>query len=165
MNLKTLDVGCGNNPTGDVNVDLFLNEHTFQGDSTSLKFIDAKKIRNPVKADAHFLPFKTNSFEEVYSSHVLEHLQSPTKALLEMIRVSREKVFFVVPHKFCKGHKKALRIGVHKHTFSSTSVIKWLTWLKLDFSAQTTFEGILNKFLPLAYLPSEIKVEIWKATN
>jgi hypothetical protein len=35
-----LDVGCGNNPTGNVNVDLFMNEETLHIDSRKNRFIE-----------------------------------------------------------------------------------------------------------------------------
>ena len=45
-----------------------------------------------VRADLNFpLPFKSNAFDVVVCSHVLEHLDSPIKALWEIRRVLKEK--------------------------------------------------------------------------
>jgi ubiquinone/menaquinone biosynthesis C-methylase UbiE len=160
-----LDVGCGNNPTGNVNVDLFMNEKTLHLDSYKNRFIDAKRILNPVKADANHLPFRDNTFEEVYCGHVLEHLENPTKGLLELIRVTKGKLIVVLPHRYHYGHKRAFKVGTHKHTFSSVSAKQWLERLKLPYgySVTTTLKPrIFGSFIPLIQLPSEIHIEIWK---
>lgn len=73
-----LDVGCGNAPTGDVNVDLPGSERHREG----VKII-AKKIPNFVYASAYFLPFRDNCFDEVVSFHLLEHLETPILVLKE----------------------------------------------------------------------------------
>lgn len=67
-----LDIGCGHNLTGDVNVDL----------------VTVKTDKFFVKADAHNLPFRNQSFESAYSSHMMEHLLNPIQALKEMRRVA-----------------------------------------------------------------------------
>jgi ubiquinone/menaquinone biosynthesis C-methylase UbiE len=43
------------------------------------------------------LPFRDNSFDEVVSFHLLEHLEVPLAALREMVRVSKNLVAVVVP--------------------------------------------------------------------
>ena len=47
----------------------------------------SEPIENFVLGDAHHLPFKDRAFEEVASSHLLEHLDDPLQALREMRRV------------------------------------------------------------------------------
>ena len=42
-----------------------------------------------VKADAHFLPFKSTSFDYVIGISVIEHLENPAIAVREMLRVAR----------------------------------------------------------------------------
>jgi ubiquinone/menaquinone biosynthesis C-methylase UbiE len=163
-----LDVGCGNNPTGNVNVDLFMNEQTLHVDSHTKRFIDSKKIPNPVKADAQHLPFKDDAFEEVFCSHVLEHVENPTKALLELIRVSKSKVIVVLPHRYFPGHKRAFKIGTHKYTFSSITTKEWLKKLNLPYRyvTKTTFKPrIFGEFMPLLCFPSEIRIEIYKEVS
>jgi len=61
--LKILDVGCGDVPKGDVNLDVFFYV----------------KCENFIIAEAHHLPFKDGVFEKVYSKHCLEHLENPLK--------------------------------------------------------------------------------------
>lgn len=88
-----LDVGCGANPTGDVNVDLLVHESDYTWTQ------NPHNILNFVKATAEFLPFQTDCFDEVYSSHLLEHLDEPNIALNEMFRVSRHTVRTILPFK------------------------------------------------------------------
>jgi len=69
--MRTLDVGCGNVPKGDVNLDI----HYFG------------KWKNFLFGDAHHLPFKNGVFDKVYSSHTVEHLENPFKFFQEAKRV------------------------------------------------------------------------------
>lgn len=69
--MTVLDVGCGDRPTGDVNLDLF----------------NYGKCKNNVIAEAHQLPFKKNTFSKVYSKHCLEHFEDPIKFFQEAKRV------------------------------------------------------------------------------
>jgi SAM-dependent methyltransferase len=87
-----LDVGCGNTPTGDVNID-FLDSERHRG---GVK-LAAKSIPNFICASAYALPFRENFFDEVVSLNVLEHLEAPLIALKEMVRVSKGIVTIVVP--------------------------------------------------------------------
>ena len=67
-----LDVGCGNNACGDINLDLkyYPNSEQF------------------IIADAQNLPFRP-IFKKVYASHVLEHCLNPIKALREFGSVAQ----------------------------------------------------------------------------
>jgi len=69
--MKSLNVGCGSDPWGDVRVDVALRFITMHFEPTVL-------------ADAHHLPFKDGSFELVKASHLLEQLRNPQKALDEL---------------------------------------------------------------------------------
>lgn len=95
QNKLTLDVGCGDRPQGDVNVDCSIGETGelfFEGRS-----INPKKIKNFVLADAHHLPFIDNSFQKIVSYHTLEHLSNPEQALREFRRVSNGVVELAIP--------------------------------------------------------------------
>jgi len=91
-----LDVGCGSNPSGDVNCDLFLKDvgHRF---SQKGRELDIKKIPNFVLCDSQYLPFKNDAFDEVYSRHVIEHVKDPVLFLDETVRVSKDKVTIFCP--------------------------------------------------------------------
>jgi ubiquinone/menaquinone biosynthesis C-methylase UbiE len=72
--LKVLDVGCGNVPKGDVNLDLFFYT----------------KCKNFIIAEAHHLPFKNSTFEQVRCKHCLEHLENPLRFFKEAKRVLKK---------------------------------------------------------------------------
>lgn len=98
--MEILDIGCGNNPQGSVNVDLFL-EPTFHRNLDDQE-IKAHKIKNFVKCDASNLPFSDKAFDLAYSHHVLEHLENPLGTLKEWARVAR-RIRVVVPDlKICR---------------------------------------------------------------
>ena len=89
-------MGCGDKPKGDVNCDLYTNisphftvkEHDY---------IDPKKILNFVNCDARYLPFRSNSFDIVIGSHLLEHCRHPYDVLEEFKRVTSKKIVVEVP--------------------------------------------------------------------
>lgn len=67
--MKTLDVGCGDRGQGDVNLDVVRTK-------------DCDIIGN-----ACFLPFQDNCFNHLIAQALLEHLENPTLALREFMRV------------------------------------------------------------------------------
>ena len=95
MDGLTLNVGCGLQGIGDVNCDFYGEEfHQTFGN------VDTHVIRNFVKCDAHYLPFKTGSFKTVYSAHVIEHVRNPFLMLKEMVRCSSKYVTVICPHRW-----------------------------------------------------------------
>lgn len=111
-----IDVGCGNTPTGDVNVDLPSSER--HRDGTKLA---EKKIPNFIYASSYALPFRDNSFDEAVSFHLLEHLETPLTALREMVRVSKNVVATVVPAFAYRGE-----CGEHLYTWGEGSLFNLL---------------------------------------
>lgn len=67
-----LDVGCGSSKRGDIGIDIYRREGV------------------DVVADAHFLPFVSECFDEVFSVNLLEHLHSVGFALREQKRVLKK---------------------------------------------------------------------------
>ncbi len=106
-----LDVGCGNHPKGDVNVDV----RTVEVNVFYAEPINIKSIPNFVKADAEHLPFKDKVFSECISSHTIEHVENPFLAVKEMQRVTYGKVKFVTPLWFSHEYLSWLRPRCHKH--------------------------------------------------
>lgn len=82
-----LDLGGGNRPNPDASV--IVDSYNVPKDGKKRVVWDLEKFP---------YPFKDNSFDVVYMSHVLEHLKEPTKVLEEMHRIARHKVWFLVPH-------------------------------------------------------------------
>jgi SAM-dependent methyltransferase len=52
-----------------------------------------------VVAPGDELPFAEDSYDFVFSSHVVEHFPDPIKALREWVRVARRYVVVIVPHR------------------------------------------------------------------
>lgn len=89
-----LDVGSGNKPLDDVNVDLPDSDHhrADQGDPTLAP--------NFIYADGQKLPFRS-VFNFVSFRHVLEHIGAPLDAIGESYRVlKRGELLIVVPSQF-----------------------------------------------------------------
>ncbi|UCE15696.1 MAG: methyltransferase domain-containing protein [Candidatus Bathyarchaeota archaeon] len=95
-----LDIGCGSFPLGDVNVD------AKRGVLPTYIETISKKIVNFVFADAEHLPFRENTFNVVYASHLLEHVEHPFNVLLECNRVSCNVVYLHVPSPRCPNQSK-----------------------------------------------------------
>lgn len=171
---EVLDVGCGIRPRGDVNLDRFMNETTIHISRPKPMFINGKTMRNPVKADAQYLPFRPRVFDEVFSDNVVEHLDNPSQAVEEMIRVSKRKVTFIVPHRSQWHTRKRVKQPdprqIHKRTFGYSMVKKWLKQLidspsfnvkvTIDYKELVTLASLI--VLPIRS-PYTIVVEIQRA--
>jgi len=107
-----LDVDCGNAPSGDVNVDMPRSERHRAGIKLAMN-----RIPNLVYASVYNLPFRSDSFDEVVSFHLLEHLEVPLAALKEITRVSRNLVTVVVPAFAYRGE-----CGEHLYTWGEGSL-------------------------------------------
>lgn len=90
-----LDVGSGDKPfwRADVIVDKYLDDDQ-QRHSGEVVY-DKRKIF--LQADVENLPFKDKAFDFVFCSHLLEHVQNPDKAILELLRVAK-KGYIEVPY-------------------------------------------------------------------
>lgn len=86
-------------------------EHVFKpkvtGDDVVYLDVNISKIRivNFVVGDAHYLPFTDRCFEEVYASHLIEHLSDPMKFFRESYRVLHDagQLYLWLPNFVTKG--------------------------------------------------------------
>lgn len=96
-----LDVGCGEGFTLE---NLRTNKigQELVGIDLSKEAIQIGKELHPnlslKPGTIYHIPFKPNSFDLVICSEVLEHLQHPEKALLELKRVTKNNCIISVPH-------------------------------------------------------------------
>lgn len=77
----SLNLGCGNDERGDIRIDLK----------------PPKKALN-LLADAHFLPIRDKAIGRTLCKSVLEHVEAPIKAMLEMKRITVEEIIIIVPN-------------------------------------------------------------------
>jgi len=110
MNMCTLDVGCGWEYEGDVNVDLFLHRTIQKRELEQTAYRNykfrASKVPNFVCADCHYLPFRSNTFETVLCRHLIEHKGvALVEVCQELLRVADSKVVVSVPSVFCTSAK------------------------------------------------------------
>ena len=149
-----LDIACGDLPQGSVNIDFLPhsdNKQRHEGD------IHLELTPNFIIADAQHLPFRDNTFELVYSSHAIEHVDDPFLMLKEMCRVSKHRVEVICPHRY--GHRaKGYDKGVHKSLFTAR-------WFEMAFQKlgcirirvhYSRYRYKPSRWFPLVCLPEEI---------
>ena len=86
-----LEVGSGGNPM--VRSNVLIDKFTDWDGERELKIaIDNRPL---ICAEAENLPFKDNTFNFVYTAHVLEHIDNIKKALAEITRVGKAGLIIV----------------------------------------------------------------------
>jgi len=93
--LSLLDVGCGN---GFFTVP-FSKPFNVKGVDFSEKMVHLNPIKNCEVQDANKLKEKNNSFDVVFCSNLLHHMDSPSRAIREMKRVSKKYVILSEPNR------------------------------------------------------------------
>ncbi|MBI5038125.1 MAG: class I SAM-dependent methyltransferase [Candidatus Kerfeldbacteria bacterium] len=119
--LKILEAGCG---TGRFLETLhqagFTNLTGLDQSSEMLSIAQAKASVAPVQGDVYAMPFADNTFDVVYSVHVIMHLEDPRKAVAEMLRVSKKYVILEMTNyhslsAFGPLVRKATKFSTHRH--------------------------------------------------
>jgi SAM-dependent methyltransferase len=80
-----------------------INVDRFGGNDTVYKREERRLVLHTVKVDVvapgDELPFDDDSYDFVFSSHVIEHFPDPIRALFEWVRVARRYVVVIAPHR------------------------------------------------------------------
>jgi SAM-dependent methyltransferase len=80
-----------------------LNVDRFGDSDTVYKREERRLVLHAVKVDVvapgDELPFNDDSYDFVFSSHVIEHFPDPIRALFEWVRVARRYVIVIAPHR------------------------------------------------------------------
>jgi len=162
-----LDVGCGTNPQGDVNCDLFMDDVGHRGGAQNGddKTIHKATVKNFVLCDVLHLPFRTEAFGEVISSHVIEHLDEPFRLVCEMMRVAKQKVTIICPNGLGDRLNRLHRSGFHKQFLNK----KWFSKVAREFGSTidvkySSFWSFPHDNAPLLQIPSEISAVIRKVS-
>lgn len=147
-----LDVGCGTFPKGDVNVDIDM-ESKFHRPFVLRKGM-AKRFKNFIIADACHLPFRNDTFDSVYSTHVIEHMKNPVVFFKELIRVTKNMVFLKCPHRYWRPQQES---------HLSFLNVKWFHEALKNFPHKVELTWQPLQKIPFFSFPCEISVEIFKA--
>ena len=158
MSDLVLDVGCGFEGYGSVNVDICCGTENVDLDGS----VRVSRTRNLFIADGCSLPFRDDTFDLVYSSHVIEHVANPFLFLRELVRVSRDKIVVRCPHRFgdklyrflgCFGHKG------HRHFFNA----RWFVEVgeRLGCFVKPQYRRFV-RFPLLNFVPYELEVFLFK---
>ena len=105
----TLDIGCGENAEGKINMDVYFPE---------------KIPSNFLIGSGESLPFLDNSIDIVKSSYVIEHMINPANFILECARVAKEKVIIITDNSDWIGEIFMRLIGVGR-IFHDEHYYKW----------------------------------------
>lgn len=115
---KILDLGCGNNKLSYRNK---FPSYDLEGEAIGLDFKKTDQTDIICDLNKGKLPFKDNTFDIVYTHHVLEHLENVIPILLEVHRVLKKGGYFLicVPH---ISYIDSLGDLSHKRLFSYASL-------------------------------------------
>lgn len=91
-----LDIGCGNGEKIDYLMEIDTTENVI-GIDIQKDILKCKQYR--VCGDAQYLPFKSNTFDSIICSEVLEHMPCPEICIKEIRRILKKSgsVFFSTP--------------------------------------------------------------------
>jgi SAM-dependent methyltransferase len=114
--------------------------------------LSGRKRPVDVVAPGDVLPFADDAFDFVFASHVIEHFADPIRALKEWVRVARNYVVLVVPHRdrtFDRGRAlttTAELLDRHERgATADTEGLHWSVWTResfLDFCAEVDLKVV-----------------------
>lgn len=118
-----------------------------------------------VLCDGQHLPFRSNSFSTVYSSHVVEHVDDPVLMVRELLRVARDHVTIKTPHLFSYASKGvpyfSEKTGFTYHIHSWTASY----WKRLLSKFKHSVKTMPNLHTPFWWIPLksiEMIIEVHK---
>jgi len=85
---RILDIGCNK---GEFHRFVMEKANEIGGDVYGLDIEVTNYTENIVKGDAHFLPFKDESFDSIFIGEIIEHLTNPAHFLKEIERILKKR--------------------------------------------------------------------------
>jgi SAM-dependent methyltransferase len=113
---KVLDVGCGSGKVAKVLKSSGLDVTGVDSHPIAVQMAKQGGV-NAELADATALPYPDNSFDTVFTNHVLEHVLQFKKAMAECVRVAKSRVIHIVPVGKCLD-------GTHVTAFLSVDEVR-----------------------------------------
>ncbi len=101
-----------------------------------------------VVAPGDALPFADDSYDFVFSAHVIEHFPDPLKALYEWVRVARRYVVAVVPHRDRTFDAERPLTAIdelidrHRRGFTAEEDRHWSVWNRETFVQMCEAAGL-----------------------
>lgn len=140
--MVSANIGCGETFYGDVRLDIIIPRN---GDAPD------------IFASVEFLPFRSKVFSLIWFLEVLEHVDSPIKAIKELFRVCSGKLLIAYPNVFYymrilrtikRGAKIPVSLGTtHKQMFDLIT-IKQLFYL-CEIKRYKFFWSIFDKYFKI----------------
>jgi SAM-dependent methyltransferase len=133
--LKGVEIGAGAHNRfylDAINVDRYAGDDTIYKDLE--RQMSGRAARVDVVAPGDDLPFEDNAYDFVFSSHVIEHFPDPIKALNEWVRVARNRVVVIAPHRDRTPDADRPLSSVaellqrHRESFTSETDQHWSVW-------------------------------------
>jgi SAM-dependent methyltransferase len=119
-----LNVGCGLLYVGDVRLDV------------------QRTLATTILGDAHSLPFRDGAFNRILCMEVLEHLESPSKGVMEMRRVLKEDGMLVVSVPNITEWRRILSINRHPTSIHCVKTTHRQAWDAIAFHHLADLSGL-----------------------
>ncbi|MFH0896953.1 MAG: methyltransferase domain-containing protein [Candidatus Bathyarchaeota archaeon] len=142
-------MGCGNHKVGTINLDIDPN------------------VKPDIVGCAEYLPFKENSFDMVYASHILEHTKKHDQIIQEFLRTTRYRICIIVPNFMSRNQHND---QTHIRAFCSldevflkynSRIIGHKTWVRSKLKIVRLLFTLLGKVDP--FWTDELIIEVKKA--
>lgn len=158
-----LDVGCGLNPRGDVNLDLYLDSrHRMNGVD-----MNPEEIPNFVQGDALDMHmFTDRQFDTVKCFHLIEHFPAPQcwDLLKELWRVTDNRLLIVCPHRYWIKFPRLKRSTNHLSHYDAKVFKRAIPAIlgTHNYEIRTVFRGAFSRLIPFPLFPHLVRVEVWR---
>ena len=161
--MSVLDVGCGLNPRGDVNVDLYIDSRQRrQGKGPDLNL---GSIQNFVQADGRDMHmFKDRHFDTVRCYHLIEHIPDWWNLLKELWRVTDRHLIIVCPNRYWLKFPMLKRYKNHISNFDKPTFEKAIPQIlgTRNFEVTSIKRGMFHQLIPFPLWPYTLRVDVWR---
>lgn len=139
-NVKVLDVGTGNG---------YMLSRLKEAGFTDLTGCDIiNRIDDPdikfVEGNIEKLPFDDNEFDIVMSHHTVEHIVNSYKAVQELKRVAKDKLFATTPRQRYYKYTFDLHVNFYRQKIDLLNVMGMEDYVCIENDGDWSFVGYLN---------------------